>query len=92
MSNLMNSGAFSVVFLLLVLAIPVLALLVWFFVNRASVRANEQVALLEELLEQQKQQTQLLRKLCNGNEPTPPDYRDDELNDDLAFIQLVAER
>ncbi|MGL9773549.1 MAG: YebO family protein [Sodalis sp. (in: enterobacteria)] len=36
-------------------AVFVIVLAVWFFLNRASVKANEQIALLTELLEQQKQ-------------------------------------
>ncbi|CAK8741027.1 hypothetical protein SODG_004455 [Sodalis praecaptivus] len=39
--------------------------------NRASVKANEQIALLTELLEQQKQQTELLAKLTRGDPPNP---------------------
>lgn len=40
-----------------------LFLLVWFFVSRASVRANQQIALLQEIAEQQRQQTELLKLL-----------------------------
>nr|VUD31564.1 Uncharacterised protein [Raoultella sp. NCTC 9187] len=39
------------------------------FVNRASSRANEQIALLQALLDQQKRQNALLRRLCEANEP-----------------------
>ncbi|MBX9335446.1 YebO family protein, partial [Serratia marcescens] len=46
---------------LLSLALAAVALLVglwiWFLVNRASVRANEQIRLLQEIAEQQRQQT-----------------------------------
>jgi hypothetical protein len=54
--------ALSVVLLLV-------GLLLWFFVNRASSRANEQIALLQALLDQQKRQNALLRRLCEANEP-----------------------
>lgn len=39
------------------------AALVWFFVNRASVRANEQIRLLNALLEEQRTQTALIKSL-----------------------------
>jgi type II secretory pathway pseudopilin PulG len=55
---------------LLSLALAALALLVglwvWFLVNRASVRANEQVRLLQEIAEQQRQQTALLKSLAQS--------------------------
>lgn len=51
---------------LLSLALAAVALLVglwiWFLVNRASVRANEQIRLLQEIAEQQRQQTALLKR------------------------------
>jgi len=49
-----------------------LFLLVWFFVSRASVRANQQIELLQEIAEQQRQQTELLKILtarAKGAEP-----------------------
>ncbi|MFP1784943.1 YebO family protein [Lonsdalea quercina] len=49
------SGAVSnMLEMVLVIMIILLALLVWFFVNRASVRANEQIKLLQEIVKQQK--------------------------------------
>lgn len=98
MSNIINSGVLNIVFVTLLLAAPVLFLLVWFFVNRISVRANEQIELLEEILEQQKRQNLLLLRLCAANEPdeaqTADDsnFRIDEFTDDDPLIQLVAER
>ncbi|MFT4465420.1 MAG: YebO family protein [Sodalis sp. (in: enterobacteria)] len=52
-------------------AVFVIVLVVWFFLSRASVKANEQIALLTELLEQQKQQTELLARLTRGESPNP---------------------
>lgn len=83
----MVSLAVSFVVLLLVL-------LLWFFMNRASLRSNEQISLLEELVDLQKRQNSLLRRLCEANEPeavveknseVPPDEDDD-------LVRMVAER
>ncbi|MGL9736352.1 MAG: YebO family protein [Symbiopectobacterium sp.] len=48
------------------------AALVWFFVNRASVRANEKIRLLQEILEQQRIQTALLQSLAPVTEDVTP--------------------
>jgi hypothetical protein len=48
-------------------------LVLWFFINRASSRTNEQIELLEALLDQQKRQNALLRRLCESNEPEKED-------------------
>jgi hypothetical protein len=97
MVELMNSGMLNVASLAISLLVLVIGLALWFFVNRASSRANEQIELLEALLDQQKRQNALLRRLCEANEPekeapakpveqTPAQEGDDE------FIRLVAER
>ena len=93
MSDLVSSGALNLVSFLLLLA----GLVLWFFVNRASSRANEQIELLESLLDQQKRQNALLRRLCEANEPEAKEEEapkaeevEDENKDD--FIRLVAER
>ncbi|MNU01466.1 hypothetical protein D3C72_2448830 [compost metagenome] len=64
--------------------------------NRASSRTNEQIELLEALLDQQKRQNALLRRLCEANEAEEkpmakaPEAVAPEDEDD--FIRLVAER
>jgi len=71
----------------------IVGLFLWFFVNRASVRATEQIALLEELIDLQKRQNSLLRRLCEANEPEPlaaPEEKKSEEKDE--FVHLVAER
>ncbi|MGQ7173303.1 YebO family protein, partial [Escherichia sp. R-CC3] len=45
------------------------------FINRASSRTNEQIELLEALLDQQKRQNALLRRLCEANEPEKADKK-----------------
>ncbi|CAI0735150.1 MAG: YebO family protein [Serratia proteamaculans] len=77
------------------LVVAVLALLVglwiWFLVNRASVRANEQIRLLQEIAEQQRQQTALLKSLAHsarGDSVTD----DDDLSPTLDFKGFIPER
>ncbi|MWT61426.1 hypothetical protein GP939_26240, partial [Escherichia coli] len=61
MGELLNSGLLSIASLVMSLLVLVVGLVLWFFVNRASSRTNEQIELLEALLDQQKRQTALLR-------------------------------
>ncbi|RJT17383.1 YebO family protein [Buttiauxella izardii] len=95
--NELSIGALNIVSLTVSLVVLVIGLVSWFFVNRASSRTNEQIELLEELLDQQKRQNALLRRLCEANEPEVVKEEaeaikkeDDEEEDD--FIRLVAER
>ncbi|RJL54011.1 YebO family protein [Pectobacterium carotovorum] len=79
-----------------VLLIVLLAALVWFFVNRASVRANEQVKLLQEIVEQQRQQLALLKKLLpqNAEKSEPETLAAERDHDDveLTFKSVIPER
>ncbi len=50
----------------------IFALIIWFYINRASVRANDRVHLLEALLREQKKQNALLRQLVEVNLPPEP--------------------
>nr|WP_232486675.1 YebO family protein [Pectobacterium parmentieri] len=76
--------------------VVLLAALVWFFVNRASVRANEQVKLLQEIAEQQRQQLALLKKLLPQSvEKSEPETLVAELDRDdveLTFKNVIPER
>ncbi|WP_426712981.1 YebO family protein [Cronobacter muytjensii] len=93
MNDIVNSGALNFVSLAMSLAGIIVALVAWFFINRASVRANQQVELLEALLEQEKRQTVLLRRLCDANEPEAPSAAPAATqDDDDGFVRLVAER
>ncbi|MFJ2975191.1 YebO family protein [Kluyvera sp. NPDC087067] len=96
MSDLVSSGALNLASLALSFLLLLVGLVLWFFVNRASSRANEQIELLESLLDQQKRQNALLRRLCEANEPekkeeAPKAENVKEDNED-DFIRLVAER
>lgn len=96
MGELQNSGLLNVASLAISAIIMAIGLVLWFFVNRTSSRTNEQIELLEALLDQQKRQNALLRRLCEANEPEEkpvakaPEAVAEEDEDD--FIRLVAER
>lgn len=95
MNEMINSGMLSLSSLLVSLVVLLTGLVVWFFVNRASSRTNEQIELLEALLEQQKRQNALLRRLCEANEPDVEPVAapaPEVVQDDDDFIRLVAER
>ncbi|CAM6381825.1 YebO family protein [Citrobacter portucalensis] len=94
MNEVLNSGALGLASLAVSVVILVVGLVLWFFVNRASSRTNEQIELLEALLDQQKRQNALLRRLCEANEPEkvaePAAVTAKDEDDDI--IRLVAER
>lgn len=94
MNEVLNSGALNLASLAVSVVILVVGLVLWFFVNRASSRTNEQIELLEALLDQQKRQNALLRRLCEANEPEkaaePAVVAAKDEDDDI--IRLVAER
>lgn len=97
--EVISSGVMSLAPLVVSLLVVVVGLVLWFFVHRASARSNEQIELLEALLDQQKRQTALLRRLCEANEPekdepAKPDASAQASQEDEedGFIRLVAER
>ncbi|MGC6386601.1 YebO family protein [Ewingella sp. S1.OA.A_B6] len=57
-------GQSSLASLVLCVLFVLLFLLLWFVVNRASVRANQQIQLLQEIAAHQRQQTDLLKILA----------------------------
>jgi uncharacterized protein HemX len=82
--------------LLALVMVPIALLVglwVWFLINRASVRANEQVRLLQEIADQQRQQTALLQRMVGNarGDQTPLDD-DDDLNPALDFKGFIPER
>ena len=88
MGELLNSGLLGIASLVMSLVVLVVGLVLWFFVN-------EQIELLEALLDQQKRQTALLRRLCEANEPEEKAVPKDAVaqqQDEEDFIRLVAER
>ena len=94
MSELLNPGILNLASLAVSVALLLVGLLLWFFVNRASSRANEQIELLQALLDQQKRQNALLRRLCEAPEKedvAEPTVAGKAKGED-EFIRLVAER
>ena len=75
----------------LLVIILIVAFIAWFFVNRASVRAGEQIRLLESLLEEQKKQNQLLRRLIEML-PGAESKKTDDDREKRDFIRLIPER
>jgi hypothetical protein len=98
MNEVINSGALNIASIIVSLVVLVVGLVLWFFINRASSRTNEQIELLEALLDQQKRQNALLRRLCESNEPekelqaAPEPVKVQEKEEDDDLIRLVAER
>ncbi|WP_297120417.1 YebO family protein [uncultured Enterobacter sp.] len=96
MGELINSGLLGMASLVVSFVVLVVGLILWFFVNRASSRTNEHIELLEALLDQQKRQTALLRRLCEANEPEEKAEANAAVaagqEDEDDFIRLVAER
>lgn len=84
MNELNTSGLLLPVAVLIGTAI---GLVLWFFVNRASVRANEQIRLLQNLLDEQKKQNALLKKWF---QPEPEIKPQEEIERD--FIRVIPER
>lgn len=75
----------------LLVIILIVAFIAWFFVNRASVRAGEHIRLLESLLEEQKKQNQLLRRLIEM-QPGAEVKKTEDDRDKRDFIRLIPER
>ncbi|WP_130835210.1 YebO family protein [[Erwinia] mediterraneensis] len=90
--NEMAAGASSLVAPGVVAGSIIIGLIVWFFVNRASVRASEQIRLLESLLEEQKKQNALMRRLIEAQLPDSAEKRNEEESEKRDFIRLIPER
>ncbi|MCX8956193.1 YebO family protein [Erwinia psidii] len=85
--NEMVNGAMGFASMGLTLAVVIVGLIAWFFINRASVKATQQVRLLEALLEEQKRQNALLRKITESATATE---KADGNNED--FPRFIPER
>ena len=92
MNEVVNSGVMNIASLVVSVVVLLIGLILWFFINRASSRTNEQIELLEALLDRQ---NALLRRLCEANEPEKADKKTVESQksvEDEDIIRLVAER
>jgi len=90
MNEIMNATQ-GVTSTALIMALVIIGLVVWFFVNRASVKANQQIRLLESLLEEQKRQNALLRKLTEATVEQTPSVQEEQSDED-SFIRMIPER
>jgi len=84
-------GQSSLASLVLCILFVLLFLLLWFVINRASVRANQQIQLLQEIADHQRQQTELLKILAGKVEgQTSADAMDDDSA--LSLRGFIPER
>lgn len=86
MNEVVNSGVMNIASLVVSVVVLLIGLILWFFINRASSRTNEQIELLEALLDQQKRQNALLRRLCEANEPEKPLRVKNRLKTKILFV------
>ncbi|OMQ24427.1 YebO family protein [Serratia oryzae] len=85
-------GPSGLISIAVVILSALLGLWVWFLVNRASVRADEQIRLLQEIAEQQRQQTALLKTLAKSARGDQDPNDDDDLSPALSFKGFIPER
>lgn len=90
MNEVVNSGVMNIASLVVSVVVLLIGLILWFFINRASSRTNEQIELLEALLDQQKRQNALLRRLCEANEPEKADKKTIESQNRLKTTILFV--
>lgn len=90
--NEMTTGTMDVVSMSMGAVLVLAGLLVWFFVNRASVRANQQIQLLESLLEEQKRQNVMLMRLTNAVAGKEQAEKASDAGDNKDFTRLIPER
>lgn len=93
--NDFTSGPGPFVLPALIALAVIFALIIWFFVNRASVRANDKIQLLEALLREQKKQNALLKRLVDYHMPVVPEVADEPVvtePEGNEYLQFVPER
>lgn len=90
--NEINNGAMDMVSVGIVALLVIIGLVIWFFVNRASVKASQQVQLLEALLEEQKRQNAMLRRLTDAVAGKEQGAAAKDDADSKDFTRLIPER
>ncbi|AUX72907.1 YebO family protein [Erwinia pyrifoliae] len=90
--NELTSGATAIASTVIIVIMVIVSLVAWFFVNRVSVRANQQIQLLESLLAEQKRQNLLLHRLTGALTSAEQNAkgRVSDVNEDYA--RLIPER
>lgn len=76
----------------MIMLLVIIGMFVWFFVNRASVRADKQVQLLNALLEEQKRQNALLKKLADSLTEEEESESQAVEEAENGFIRMIPER
>lgn len=61
-------------------------LVIWYFLNRGSVRANDQIAMLKEISEKQSAQIDLLIALAHKKEEPEKDYLEEARQDRKSVV------
>ncbi|MFP1452179.1 YebO family protein [Escherichia coli] len=95
MNEVVNSGVMNIASLVVSVVVLLIGLILWFFINRAVLGLTNRLNYSEALLDQQKRQNALLRRLCEANEPEKADKKTVESQksvEDEDIIRLVAER
>ncbi|WP_455813031.1 YebO family protein [Pseudomonas graminis] len=90
--NEMTTGAMDIASMGVVTVLVIIGLIAWFFVNRASVKANQQIQLLEALLEEQKKQNTLLRRLTDSVAGKEQAEKNSDTTENKDFTRLIPER
>jgi hypothetical protein len=90
--NEITTGAMDFASMGVVVVLAITGLVAWFFVNRASVKANQQIQLLESLLEEQKRQSILLRRLTDSVAGKEQADKASESTENKDFTRLIPER
>ncbi|MTD25679.1 YebO family protein [Erwinia sorbitola] len=90
--NEMTTGAMDIASMSVAVALVIIGLVAWFFVNRASVKANQQIQLLEALLDEQKRQNIMLRRLTDAVAGKEQAAKASDESEDKDFTRLIPER
>lgn len=88
--NEIANGTMGVTSIGFTIVLFVAGVIAWFFVNRASVKASQQVKLLESLLEEQKRQNALLLRLADA--VISQEKADSDQPESKNFTHLIPER
>lgn len=95
MNEVVNSGVMNIASLVVSVVVLLIGLILWFLSIVPVHGLTNRLNCLRALLDQQKRQNALLRRLCEANEPEKADKKTVESQksvEDEDIIRLVAER
>lgn len=90
--NQLTTEAISILSTGVTITTVIVGLIAWFFLNRISVRANQQIRLLEALLAEQKQQNALLLRVTESLTGDDQAGKSSDDGADQDYIRLIPER